>query len=135
MKEIIYQPFNVFTRGYDFGIRLDNNFARKMSCARIEKEKQARMSQIAFETERMFGFDWSTPLTFYEDTALVREFNLGNNGIWLSANSGDVDKIVDWTHRKPLVYNSHNVDRSNQACALMALFDRWIFYSESLISL
>ena len=33
---------------------------------------------------------------------------------------------------KPLRYGSHNVDSSNEAISLMALFDHWVSYSDTL---
>ena len=129
MERMIWQPHFGFR--YDFSVNLDRIFAEEMIDARIPPEGQIRMNQLANEQLKRLQWDWLNPYTFHQDSCLVSQFYLGNNGVWLSAEG--IDGLVRHEgSRKSIEYHSHNVDTPNQAYILMALFDTWVNYAEIL---
>jgi hypothetical protein len=132
MNKIIWQPKNVYLPSYEFNISLDRTFAKEMLAAKIPREKQKRMNELALETLIRQGFNWPGPLTFYEDRGLVTQFYIGRNGVWLATNCENINSLFKKDENKHIKYYSHNVDNSSQAYALMALVDQWVEYSDVL---
>jgi len=134
-NEIIWQPTAVYQPTYEFGILLDRKFAHEMLETTVSKEEQDSMNKLANETLKRKGEKWVNPLRFYENTGLVTNFYIGNNGTWLELErclniKEDLDRNPD--KKDPLEYCSHNVDSSREAIALMALVDQWVTYADVL---
>ena len=128
-EKILWQPFSLYQPGNDFGIFLDATFAKKMFDAKIGTKRQIQFEQIAKEIAKQKGYHYP-PLVFEEDSALVTQFSIGNNGTWLATERNSLDELLKYNETKPLIYHSHNVDTPKEAYTLLALVDHWIEYSE-----
>jgi len=131
MKEIVWQP--VRQNEYEFGVLLDTNFAKKMLKTPLSLEYQNRLNKLATEELKRHNTNWSNPYSFENNSCLISQIYLGQNGVWLAATRSSLDKLQMDELTEPLIYNSHNVDTSKQAWDLTAMFDLWIHYSDVLI--
>jgi len=130
-EKIVWQPTSIYQPTYEFGILLDRKFAREMLEVTLSEKYRNRLNEMANETLQRKGEKWVDPLRFYENTALVTNFYIGNNGTWLELeNPLNVKENISQSN-EPLVYTSHNVDSSREAIALMALVDQWVTYSDA----
>ncbi|MBI2110005.1 hypothetical protein HYT58_02430 [Candidatus Woesearchaeota archaeon] len=131
MDKIVWQPIALHQPSYEFGIILDETFAKEMVKTNLSQESQRRMNDLGTEVITRFGHNWTIPYIFHENTAFVSQFSLGVNGVWLALDNWyDLLKIPE--NKDPIKYSSHNVDTSSQAYSLMALVDFWVEYAETL---
>ena len=131
MEGIIWTPR--FHRRYDFGVLLDRNFAESMVQSQISKERQKRMNELANNDLKSMGIGWLNPYSFHGSSCFVDQVYIGRNGVWLSTNHREIELLLRGEESpKPVQYNSHNVDTSHEAYVLMALFDKWVYFSERL---
>jgi hypothetical protein len=120
----VWQPTALYQPGYEFGILLDPDLALRMLSTELDSRTKENLKKLGLETIVRMGYNYPEPYLFYGNSWLVQEFDIGNNGKWLSLDSSQrLDNI-----RIPLKYSSHNVDTSKEAYALMALVDRWVEY-------
>ena len=84
MKEIIWQPMGIYACGYEFGILVDREFVEQTMSLQMSQEKQQKMIRLSRETIKRQGYDSGIPFNFDGKTYLVRQFNIGNNGKWLT---------------------------------------------------
>jgi len=132
MNKLIWQPS--LTNRYDFVIYLDFGFALEMIRTQIPAERQRRLNEIANDEIKQMGNNWRDPYTFHKSSCFISQVYIGNNGVWLSSNHQEIDRLLRGRESKPIEYYSHNVDSSKEAYILMALFDRWISLSDALKS-
>jgi len=131
MDKLIWQP--VFYSKYDFLVYLDTNFAKEMILSHTHINKQKRFNELMDEELKRLGVNWSNPCTFYGDSCFISQFYIGRNGVWLSTSHQTIDDLLkEKISSKCVEYNSHNVDVSNEAYALMFLFNKWVYYAEQL---
>ena len=141
IERIVWQPENLQPSehlqppSYDFSVRLDRDFADEMISATVTPERQARMNELASKILERFKITSPGPLLSFEgDTGLVTQFNAGSGGVWLAMDRRSINSLIKSEERyKPIELYSHNVDDPFQACALMALVDLWVQYSETMI--
>ena len=115
---------------YDFSVLLDYGFAQSMIAARPPLSAQQRMNELGKQALQKRGVRWPDPYTFHENSALINQFYIGGNGVWLAASRADIDALQ--TRDNPLLYSSHNVDCSKDAFALLTLVDLWAAYADQL---
>ncbi|HIH10565.1 TPA: hypothetical protein HA241_00060 [Candidatus Woesearchaeota archaeon] len=133
MTGIIWQPIALYQPGFNFDIVLDDRFAEEMIKTNLSQSVQERMNGLGTDLTTRLGHSWLSPFTFYESTAFVSQFSLGQNGVWLVVdNYFKKEQLED---KKAVRYTTHNVDNSSQAYALMALVDLWVSYADTLKSL
>ena len=134
-NKIIWQPFVLYQPYFDFGILLSRDFCREMLETKLSREIQIKTNNLCLEVSERFGFNYPEPVTFYEDTAFISQFYLGNNGVWLAIDQSNKRSLLEYPDEKELIkYSSHNVDNSKQAYALMALVDWWAEYADIIKS-
>ena len=132
-KRIVWQPTELYQPSFGFSIRLDFVFAHEMLTTRIPLDIQKRFVELERETAQSFGFNYREPIDFHDDTCMATGFYIGQNGKWLTLDVNQIEALVTRANPdRPLIYSSHNIDTSREAYALMALFDRWIAYSDNL---
>lgn len=122
--------------GYcDFGVYLDEDFARDLIQSKVPDERQRRMNELANEELKTMGEYWLSPYTFHEDSCFISQIYIGQNGVWLSTNYQTIDELLKGKESsKPIEYTSHNVDSPKQAYVLMRLFDKWVEYADAFKS-
>ena len=129
-REIVWQPFALFGKGNEFGILVQNEYAKKLVNQIIKPESQKKLNELAYNDLSKKGLENITPYTFYKDTALVIGFYLGREGRWLTCDDtlgkNPLERYVD----KPLKYSSHNIDYKEDAHMLLSLVDMWTYYAE-----
>jgi len=116
----------------DFGIYLDEDFAKEMIQSYISTERQNKMNELGNDELKIFEINWLNPYMFYKNSCFITQFYIGQDGAWLSTNHQSVDELIRGESYKPIQYNSHNIDTTKQAYVLMRLFDKWIEYSDVL---
>jgi hypothetical protein len=133
MNKVIWQPRDLYQPSLDFDVDLDSDFAREMLGLKLSPGVLGQMKSLGLETASRFGFNYPEPYNFQENTGLITGFYIGKNGTWLSTSR---DLLYELEHSpksdKPLEYSSHNIDSTNEAYALMALFDRYVQYAGTL---
>lgn len=130
MEKLIWQP--VFCSGYDFKVCLDEVFAREMIRSQVPIKKLERMNQLANEDLKRWKMNCLDPYSFHGDSCFLRQIYL-SEGRWLATDyHSRTNLLKDKILLKPIEYNSHNVDTPRKAFILMALFDKWIKYSDVL---
>ncbi len=129
MEKTLWTPR--FSAKYDFAVYLNRHFAIEMIQAKIPPERQVAMNNLGNEVLQSLGNNWSNPYTFHRDSCFVTQFYLGQNGVWLAADT-TLDELLRDKSTKPIEYHSHNVDHPQQAYILMALFDKWVEYADIL---
>ncbi len=97
----------------------------------ISPERQQAMNNVGNEVLMGLGDDWRNPYTFQQDSCLVTQAYLGQNGVWLATDITR-NELLNEKSSKPIEYHSHNVDTPKQAYTLMALFGKWIEYADIL---
>ena len=134
MDGIVWQPFGLWGRNQDFGVLMDECFAREMISLKIPEERQGRMNEMANEELRRRGVNWKNPYQFHKDTAFIEQIYLGQNGVWLAIESYTTraDLLKDKEIGKHIIYYSHNVDTSKQRNDLLNLMDLWVHYSDAI---
>ncbi len=133
MKRVIWQPFALYQPSCDFGIYLDRDFAQEMFDAKLDPGRQGQMQRNGYETLLRLGGINRTPYDFMEDTAFVRRFHLGGNGVWLSTETS-LAEMIGKSHREgPIEFHSHNIDTLHQQRRLLALVDLWAEHAHLLI--
>ena len=128
MSSVLWQPS--FSLGYNFNVLLDRDFARAMATAAIGPAKQQKMNELGSEELQRLGTVWPDPFIFHQESALVTQFYLGQNGVWLALD--DPGSLTDELYSKPIEYHSHNVDTTKQVFDLQYLFDVWVKYADIL---
>jgi len=129
MEKTIWTP--CFSAKYDFAVSLNRDFAREMIQVEIPSERQQAMNNVGNEVLQGLGDDWRNPYTFYNNSCLVSQVYLGQNGVWLATDITPYELLKEKSS-KPIGYHSHNVDTSKQAYTLLALFGKWIEYADIL---
>ena len=132
MNKIVWQPIHLYQPSFDFAVYLDRKFAEEMLSSKIQQERQENLNKLAIELVKRFGLNYTSPLSFYEDSCLVTQFYIGRNGTWLAIESFSEKDLINKNNKKLVEYHSHNVESSLEAYTLMALFDQWIEYADVL---
>ena len=128
---IIWQPKYLSQRNRNFDILLDRKFAEGIFKVKLG-ENQRRMNQLGEDIAKYFKYRVSSPYIFEGDTAFIRQIHLdAGEGKWLELE-GHFGAIPDFSKLEPLQYKTHNLSTTSDTLALLALFDRWIFYSDTL---
>lgn len=131
MTSLIWQPIGVYQPGADFEVLLDLAFARDVASLCLPQETREKFKRNAQEHLRLNekGYSYPEVYEFYNNSLLVKEFHLGNNGVWLATNfeSGRIHG-----HEDSLIYHSHNVGSEESSYTLMALVDYWVSYIDIL---
>jgi len=131
MDKIVWQPTYLHTRGYEFNILLDWEFAEKMIGITLSDDFRDRLNEYGAKVVKEKGHSWLSPYQFYEDTAFVDQFSLGENGVWLAADTTSGRSPLEvFKKPNPIKFSSHNVDHSSHGYTLKALVDMWIYYSD-----
>ncbi len=131
MEKIIWTPC-LYGKS-DFKIYLDKNFAKEMIQSKIPIERQTNMNKLANEELKRLETNWLNPYNFYEDSCLITQIYIGQDGVWLSTNRQVIDNLLkEEKFFEPIEYNSHNTDTTKQAYVLIKLFNKWIDYSDAL---
>ena len=130
MKKLIWQP--LITTKYDFAVFLDRDYAHQLITSKIPEDSQKRMNELANDNLISLGINWKNPYTFHDDSCLVSQMYIGNNGVWLATTIGSIEGLLRG-EEKTLEYHSHNVDTSRESHALLMLFDLWIRYADVLM--
>jgi len=130
-QEIIYRP--EFSEGYDFNIWLDKRFAKKMIGSHSPKEYLKRMNELGNEELKKFRIFYRDPYSFYNDSGMITQIYVGNNGVWLSTDNAELFRLGgNVVFDRPIEFHSHNVRHQVEAYVLLRLFDKWVQYSECL---
>lgn len=129
MERTLWTP--CFSAKYDFAVYLDRPFAREMIQAKIPTARQEAMNNLGNKVLRRLEIDRLEPYSFHKDSCFVTGVYLGQNGVWLAADTTSDELLKDKSTRL-IEYHSHNVDNSKQAHTLLALFDQWVTYSDIL---
>ena len=130
---IVWQPFGIYQERHDFGVYFDRRFIKEMMKARPDSKILKNMNDRGTELLRRIGHTWSNPYQFYQDSALVTQFDLGENGTWLVVSETYGRSPLEvYPEPKLIPYYSHNVDTPRQVESLLALVDMWTEYSEIL---
>lgn len=128
---IIWQPTHLSQGHHDFEILLDRGFVGEMLKIKLG-ENQRRMNLLGERTAKYFKYKSSSPYIFEGNTAFVRQINLdAGRGSWLELE-GQFGAIPDLSKKEPLKYTTHNMDSTSDTLALLALFEAWIYYSNTL---
>lgn len=99
----------------------------------LDSNNSKQMNELGKELLERRGHKWNNPYDFYSVSALIIQFNLGENGVWLAIEGTSGKSPLEiYCEPKPISYCSHNVDTPKQAQSLMALVDMWIEYSDIL---
>lgn len=129
-NKIIWQPNGLYEKLHnEFSISVDKNFAREMLETKISREVGQKLNRLGSELMGVNGLD---TFQFFEDTALVNQFYLGENGLWLALDIREdliKDKLTSDCN-KPLTYYSHNSNNISQAFDLLKVVDFYVQYSE-----
>jgi len=133
MEETIWTP-RLYGK-YNFGVNLDKDFAREMIQSRISTARQTRINELANKELEKLKTNWLNPYTFHEDSCLIIQCYIGQNGVGLSLKYQAVDNLLkDKIYSEVIEYDSHNVDTPSQAYVLMNLFDKWVEYAAAFKS-
>lgn len=128
---IIWQLKYLSQKCPDFDILFDRKFAGEMFKVKLG-ENQRRMNQLGEDIAKYFKYVQLSPYIFEGDTAFVRQINLNaGEGKWLTLE-GHFGAIPDFSKLEPLQYKTNNLSTTSDTLVLLALFDRWIFYSDTL---
>ena len=128
MKEIVWQPKGIYACGYEFGVLVDREFIEQAMSLQMNPEKQQNMIRLGRETIKRQGYDSGTPFNFEGETYLVRQFDIGSNGKWLTLDGCSGENPLLIFKEGPIKYSSHNCDYSSDVHALMSLVDLWVEY-------
>ena len=130
MSNIIWQPY--ISSAQEFNVSLDVKFAKKMISAKIGAEHQEAMNKLGRYEFKKHNFT-QNPYLFHEDTAFVRQIYIGSNGVWLATNLTMMESLLeDDKDLKEVKYYSHNADTSSDKHVLLALFSKWIEFSDCM---
>lgn len=133
MEETIWTP-RLYGK-YNFGVNLDKDFARKAIQLRIPIEEETRMNKLANKELERLKVNCLNPYTFHEDSCLITQCYIGQNGVGLSLDYQIIENLLkDKIYSKVIEYDSHNVDTPSQAYVLMNLFEKWVEYTDALKS-
>lgn len=131
MKKVIWTPH--FGRGCDFGIYLDFDFAKKMFEYKANPKLQDRINELGNDELEKRKFNWKNPFTFYEDTYMISQIYLGQNGLWLATDITSLEMLAkDKKYDDIIKFYSHNADFPSQTFVLMRLFHMWYEYGAAL---
>jgi len=126
-ERIVWQPLNL-PGSFNFAILLDRKFAAEMLSVKLDGELRQRMNELV---QRFTPRNKSSHIQFFEDTALVVQFDLGGGGKWLAANETYGKNPLE-VFKGSIKYSSHNIDTSIDAYELMGIVDTWVHYSDAL---
>ena len=130
MKKVVWQP--EFYRGFEFKVWVGNDFAMEMLNTPFSGDEQRRINELATEKLKEIRINCPEPYSFYKNSAFIHHFNLGSDGRWLSTNNPSIERRIKNGGLPELVeYNSHNIDTSKQAFALLSLVSMWHYYSDT----
>ena len=132
-----FEPvINGFGGEFDFHVYLDRDFARKAKLARIGVEAQRDFQKVGEDLLRGAGESGvKTPYIFYEDSFLVTEFVInGSLGRCLNTNVANVESLDKKVADDNFIgYHTSNLGSSRDACALLALFFKWVSYGDVVL--
>lgn len=133
MSNVLWQPESLYQPGADFKIIVDREFVREMLNTPLSKKGQSAMNDLGYALIKRRGCHWLAPYTFDSDNAFVRQFSLGENGVWLALDgcSGG-NPLEHFSTPDPIKYSSHNIEGLNQAHLLMSLVDLWVEYRDTM---
>jgi len=130
---IVWQPFGIYQERHDFGVYFDRRFIKEMIESHPKIDVLNAINKRGAELLRRRGHMWHNPYQFYEDSGLVTQFDLGENGTWLVVSETYGRSPLEvYPEPKLIPYYSHNVDTPRQVESLLALVDMWTEYSEIL---
>src|SRR3989344_6697382 len=131
MEKTIWTPG--FSKGYDFKVYLDVGFAKEMMQSKIPYEMQSGLNKLGNDELKQFGVNWLIPYQFYKDSCFITQFDLGQNGVWLSVNNQTIcDLLKEDKSQKIIEYHSHNVEYPKDAFVPLVLFSKWVEYKDIL---
>lgn len=132
IDKIVWQPYGLWGHSYDFGVLMDEDFAREMIRLELPEGRQTRTNELGNDELQRREINWKNPYQFHENTAFVEGFYLGMNGVWLAIESYTTreDLLKDEGKGSPIKYFSHNVDTLKQRNALLNLMDMWVHFSD-----
>jgi hypothetical protein len=113
-----------------FTIKLDKDLAKKLINTKVGNNLQEALTKSALDK---FKINFRTPLNFYEDTAFIENFYLGENGVWLQVDTYQKKNLIKNKLEENLTYDAHNVDTTFDTYRLIGLFDLWMYYAPTLI--
>ena len=129
-NKLVWQPILSPPIGTEFQIILDRKFALGMLNSKITFENQNSMNNTAIELLENLKIK-TKPYVFYENSCLVKTFQLFANGAWLTGHNLTEDALNENNH-KPVIYYSHNIERSYQVLELISAFSLWVDYADNL---
>ena len=130
----IWQP-ELIPRSYGFKVWLDNGFAKEMLETPLAYKNQRQLNKLASEDLKVHGIKWPEPYSFHNNSCLINQVYVGNDGCWLSTSHTGLDSILTGRNTKNIEYDSHNVDFSSNAYGLLMLFSKWVELADTLKSL
>ena len=134
-KRIVWQVdetyHGAFNGNRDFSVLLDRQFAREMFEVNLGAERQRKFNRQAQEMLEKLKYLRAEPYIFDGNSALVREFHAGRNGVWIALD-GQFGRPINFSFQQPLIYSSHNCDNSADFFALTSLISYWVSYNEVL---
>jgi hypothetical protein len=83
MNKIVWQPRAIYQPTYNFGIVVKRDFAEEMINCHISDEKRKWLNKLGEDAIKKLGHNNPNPYHFDEKNAFVRDFSLGENGVWL----------------------------------------------------
>jgi hypothetical protein len=127
-NKLVWQIENLAaSNGPCFSVNLDKDFAIEMFNTKLSERQHKILNDKALER---FKINYSEPFQFEEGTAFVKGFYLGENGVWLHADSHNLNYLRKGNLKENIEYSTHNVDLRDQTHRLIGLFDMWVYYSD-----
>ncbi len=126
---------DTITDGFNFGVAIDGDTARKLKEIKITEENQVNFQRIAREfVLDILNFREPAPYDFFENSLLVGGFYLNRGkGLWLTASRNSIESLEEKYPDKELVWNSSNVDSTREAYTLVSLFSKWAEYTNIFV--
>jgi len=109
-----------------FSIELDARFAEKARNFHFE-------GQRIFEEDvrEIIGYKYARA-TFLDDTAFLRSMAVEGDCACLGVDGNILS--ADWSKKKTITFNGHNVDSKAQAFDLLTIFTHWVDVVDALTS-
>lgn len=131
MEGLIWQP--KFGSDYNFDVYLDRAFAREMRRVSVPEDVRRNMNKRASEELKLMGSGHLDPYSFQDNSCLINQVYLGDDGKWLSTDHQTLDRLLkEEDMSKPLEYSSHNLRTSRDASMLLRLFGLWADYATTM---
>lgn len=130
MERVIWTP-KLFKKGMH--VYLDYDFAKEMISAKAIAGVHTNLNRLGSEEMKRWDLHYPEIYTFYKDSCLVNHFYIGQNGIWLDVDTLELRRLEEGDQsKKPIKYESHNLDSALNSHIMLSIFDKWIEYSDIL---